>query len=90
MGKPILLVQQIGKWCGTWDSELADCWELRTFVPGCDYYTQEQPMGCVAKRKIDDRLFCAPDYRFCKNAHYVVLWLYERRLSRKETVPKKP
>jgi hypothetical protein len=89
VGRPTLNVQQIGKFCGMWDAELANCWELRTFVSGCDYYNRDQPMGCIAQRKVDDRIFAAPDYRFCDDSHYTVLWLYERRLPRNETAKKK-
>jgi hypothetical protein len=81
MGRPNFTIQQLGKACSDPDPMYAGCYELRVFYPKCDYVDERLsvPAGVIARRVSDGRIFAAPDYRFCLDARFDVLWLNERR-----------
>jgi hypothetical protein len=83
--RPSLIVQQMGELVLSQDDLYRGCIQLRAFVPGCDYYDRERAdlVGCIARRKVDDRIFAAPDFRFMEHVEFDVIWFKERRLRQR-------
>lgn len=88
VGKPRLVVQQMGKVVVTQDELYRGCYQLRGFVAGCDYYDRDrdEPLGSIARRKSDNVIFAAPDHRFMSLPNFEVLWFQERRLHERRRV----
>jgi hypothetical protein len=81
-GRPKIVVQQLGRRAEENDPWLyRECLRLRGFLEGCDFYDRDrhEPVGSIARRLSDGAIFAAPDYRFCKNPAFEILWLHERR-----------